>query len=56
MSKIGETIDAAKIALVTAALDTKLYVLPRLDSGPEKHVLTVEFHGNDNVSRSDVPP
>jgi tetratricopeptide (TPR) repeat protein len=42
----GVRIDPAMIDLCTAALETKLYVLPRLESSDGKGELTVEFHGN----------
>ena len=44
--EVGAAIDAKKIALCTASLETKLYVIPRLESADGKQTLIVEFHGD----------
>jgi hypothetical protein len=44
--KAGTSIDAKKIALCTAAMSAKLYVIPRLETADGKQELIVEFHGD----------
>ena len=56
----GVRIEPEMIALCTAALETKLYALPRLEGGDGKQVLTVEFHGDgkaypDRTFRHEIP-
>jgi hypothetical protein len=56
----GVRLDPETIALTTAALETKLYVLTRLENGDGKDELTVEFHGDgktypDRTFRHPIP-